>query len=54
MVKMTELDLELREQMAENSSSSEELGKLAEDDEDFVRILAVSYTHLTLPTNRKV
>ena len=39
MVKMTELELELREQMAENSSSAEELEELAEDDEDYVRIL---------------
>jgi len=36
---MTELELELREQMAENSSSAEELEELAEDDEDYVRIL---------------
>ena len=36
---MAELDLELREQMAEISSSAEELEELAEDDEDYVRIL---------------
>ena len=36
---MPELDLELREQLAENSSSAEELEELAEDDEDYVRTL---------------
>ena len=36
---MAELDLELREQLAENSSSAEELEELAEDDEDYVRTL---------------